>query len=74
MRRNAISRPSTGLGGRRTIGNGDEGMIGRVVNGRVEWVSGVESSVLAFLAERGHCGRPQFRNYITRLLSRQSFK
>ena len=60
-RRNAISRPSGVLGGRRTIGSGDEGMIGMVVDGRVGWVSGAESSVLAFLAERGHCGRPQFR-------------
>ena len=62
------------LGRRRTIESGDEGMIGMVVNGRVGWVSGAESSVLAFLAERGHCGRPQFRNYIAQLLSGQSFK
>ena len=49
-RRNAISRPSRVLGRRRTIGGGDEGMFGMVVNGRVGWVSGAESSVLAFLA------------------------
>ena len=60
-RRNAISRASRVLGRCRTIVSGDEGMIGMVVNGRVGWVSGAESSVLAFLAERGHCGRPQFR-------------
>ena len=48
-RRNAIGRPSGVLGGRRTIWSGDGGMSGSVVNERVEWVSGAESSGLAFL-------------------------
>ena len=49
MRKNAIGRPSGVLGGHRTIGSGDEGMSGLVVNGRVGWVLRAESSGLAFL-------------------------
>ena len=45
--KNAIGRPSGVPGGRRTIGSGDGGMFGLVVNGRVELVLGVGSSVLA---------------------------
>ena len=47
-RRNAIGRPPEVLGRRRTIVSGDGGMFELVVNGRVGWVSGAESSGWAF--------------------------